>query len=75
MDDPILDAALIGALENEIWGAEEPAQRRHRVQNPVRVGAYAENIVPLYNDQEFKSHFRMHRPTFMVRSDTSCTLV
>nr|XP_027238977.1 uncharacterized protein LOC113830007 [Penaeus vannamei] len=47
------------------YGEQRNQQKEDIESESVRVGAYAENIIPLYNDQEFKSHFRMHRPTFM----------
>lgn len=30
---------------------------------------YIEEIIPRYNDDQFHSHFRMHRGTYMVNID------
>ncbi|XP_011706671.1 PREDICTED: putative nuclease HARBI1 isoform X2 [Wasmannia auropunctata] len=36
-----------------------------RIKRPIpRLKNYVEEIVPLYNDEQFKSHFRMRRSTF-----------
>lgn len=42
--------------------SESEVERQHR----VRTQNYVELIVPRYNDNDFKSHFRMSRSTFEV---------
>lgn len=42
---------------------EERARDRRR---PTRVEDYVDHTIPLYNAQEFKSHFRMERGSFEV---------
>lgn len=42
------------------------AEEMDRQRQPVRVERYVEHTIPLYNDHEFKSHFRMEKGSFEV---------
>ena len=44
------------------------AQLLSNATAPVRVQSYVEDVVDLYSDIEFKSHFRMQRSSFEVFS-------
>ncbi|XP_052276849.1 putative nuclease HARBI1 isoform X2 [Dreissena polymorpha] len=45
-------------------GVTAAAQLLSNATAPVRVQSYVEDVVDLYSDMEFKSHFRMQRSTF-----------
>ena len=63
-DDELIIGALLAEGNEDI--GQEKEEGRHRV--PVRVDSYVEVVVPLYNDEEFKSHFRMRRASVEVSS-------
>ena len=63
--DDVLDVmTLIAAERGEMLlrAAEEMDGQRQ----PARVERYVEHTIPLYNVQEFKSHFRMEKGSFEV---------
>ena len=60
------EAEGIVAAEYAILRHLVEEREEERPQNPVRVRNYAEVTVPLYSQDEFKKHFRMHRETVEV---------
>ncbi|XP_045106165.1 putative nuclease HARBI1 [Portunus trituberculatus] len=61
--DAALDAAAILLARRGVL-VRDLIEREQHDRHPTRVEAYVEEIVPMYNDNEFKSHFRMKRETF-----------
>ncbi|MPC60746.1 hypothetical protein E2C01_054802 [Portunus trituberculatus] len=69
-NDEILDAADILYRRNEVLRMQEKEREGATPHSPVRVKNYVEEIVPLYSQEEFKTHFRMHTETFYEASVT-----
>ncbi|KMQ83191.1 nuclease harbi1 [Lasius niger] len=55
-----IDSTLSSESEDEI----EYIMHTNRREKLPRLENYVENIVPVYSDQKFKSHFRISRGTF-----------
>jgi hypothetical protein len=71
-DDAVLAAAVLGLSSNSRVAIAAWDERKMNLRPWVRITDYVESVVPLYNDIDFKRHFRMYRETFQVSLGVSC---
>jgi len=72
-NDTSVPMAVFGTMPNIIHSTLPVALATSPVTDDnIRIRLYVECVVPLYSDDTFKSHFRMTRATFEVRSVAFC---